>query len=323
MRVPRLSDLRSDRKNARTDGGTTVSRSRKLQSVTQSDFVRSLPYWLIPLLFMGFFVYGGIGWNLIISLTDYEGFAPAVYTDLDFEMYLKALTSEAFISAAWNTLVLLVGFTSISLVLGLGLAILLDRQLRFKEQIQTIYLLPMALSFVVTAQLWLWMYDYNSGLVNLLFDWVGIGRIHLIGNPQFVLAAITFALIWQFSGYAMIVFLAGLHAIPNDQFEAAATDGASSFRIYWRIIIPQLKSASVSAAVVLMIFALKTFTFIYAMFGTYLPPKGADILATLMVRQAFKYQNWAYAAAIATLLLLMALGVMAPYLYYQHRQGSL
>jgi glucose/mannose transport system permease protein len=214
-------------------------------------------------------------------------------------------------------------FTTICLILGLVLAILLDRQIRFKEKIQTIYLLPMALSFVVTAQFWLWMYDYNSGLVNLLLDWVGIGRIHLIGNPQFVLAAIVFALIWQFSGYTMIVYLAGLQSIPSEQFEAAATDGASTYRIYWRVIIPQLKSASVSAAVILMIFALKTFTFIYSMFGTYRPPKGADILATLMVRQAFMYQEWAYAAAIATLLLLMSLGVIGPYLYYQHRQGSL
>jgi glucose/mannose transport system permease protein len=306
-----------------TDGGTNVSRMDGLRGVSRSEFVRSMPYWLIPLVFTGFFVYGGIGWNVIISMTDYSGFATADYSNLDFEMYIQALTSETFIAAARNTFVLLVAFTVICLVFGLGLAILLDRQIRFKEQIQTIYLLPMALSFVVTAQFWLWMYDYNSGLVNLLLDWVGIGRVHLIGNPQFVLAAIGFALIWQFSGYTMIVYLAGLQSIPSDQFEAAATDGASTFRIYWRIIIPQLKSSSVSAAVVLMIFGLKTFTFIYSMFGTYRPPKGADILATLMVRQAFKFQEWAYAAAIATLLLLMSLGIIGPYLYYQHRQGSL
>lgn len=306
-----------------TDGGVNVERRGRLRRASRSEFVRSIPYWLIPLVFTGFFVYGGIGWNLIISLTDYTDFGTANYSALDFEMYFKALTSEAFLEAARNTFALLVAFTVICLVLGLGLAILLDRQIRFKETIQTIYLLPMALSFVVTAQFWLWMYDYNSGVVNLLLDWVGIGRIHLIGDPQFVLAAITFALIWQFSGYTMIVYLAGLQSIPSDQFEAAATDGASTFRIYWRVIIPQLKASSVSAAVILMIFGLKTFTFIYSMFGTYRPPEGSDILATLMVRQAFKLNNWAYAAAIATLLLLMSLVIIGPYLYYQHRQGSL
>jgi glucose/mannose transport system permease protein len=306
-----------------TDGGVNVDQPGRLRRASRSEFIRSMPYWLLPLVFTGFFVYGGIGWNLVISLTDYSGFGTASYSDLDFEMYIQAVTSPAVFDAARNTFVLLVAFTVICLVLGLGLAILLDRQIRFKETVQTIYLLPMALSFVVTAQFWLWMYDYNSGLVNLLLDWVGIGKIHLIGNPQFVLASITFALIWQFSGYTMIVYLAGLQSIPSDQFEAAATDGASTFRIYWKVIIPQLKSSSVSAAVILMIFGLKTFTFIYSMFGTYRPPKGSDILATLMVRQAFLLQKWSYAAAIATLLLLLSLGIIGPYLYYQHRQGSL
>ena len=261
--------------------------------------------------------------NVLVSLTDYTGFAAADYGSLDFEMYVQALTSPDVIRAARNTFVLLVGFTVVCLIFGLALAILLDRQIRFKEQIQTIYVLPMALSFVVTAQFWLWMYDYNSGVINIILDTLGLGRIQFIGNPQFVLASVIFALIWQFSGYTMVVYLSGLQSIPKDQFEAAATDGASTAKIYWRVIIPQLKSASVSAAVVLIIFALKAFTFLYSMFGTYRPPNGSDILATLMVRQAFKFQEWAYSAAIATLLLAMSLVVIGPYLYYQYQRGSL
>jgi glucose/mannose transport system permease protein len=316
----RLSNLREILPKWREQEATTAPR---LRSVLNGKFVRSMPYWFVPFVFMGLFVYGGIGWNVLVSLTDYAGFGTANYANLDFEMYRQALTDPAVITAARNTFALLVAFTTVSLVFGLGLAILLDRQIRYKEKIQTIYLLPMALSFVVTAQLWLWMYDYNSGLVNILLDWSGIGRLHLLGNPQFVLAAIIIALIWQFSGYTMIVYLSGLRSIPDDQFEAAATDGASTAHIYWRVIIPQLKSASVSAAVVLMVFALKAFTFLYSMFGTYRPPKGSDILATLMVRQAFKFQEWAYSAAIATLLLVMGLAVIAPYLYYQYQAGAL
>ena len=132
-----------------------------------------------------------------------------------------------------------------------------------------------------------------------------------------------FALIWQFSGYAMVVFLAGLQSLPDDQFEAARVDGASTFKTYWRVIIPQLKSSSVSAAVILLIFALKAFTFLYSMFGQYRVPQATDILATLMVREAFQLQNWAYSAAIATILLVMSLAIIAPYLHYQHKQGSL
>jgi glucose/mannose transport system permease protein len=296
----------------------------RLAAFSKSDFVRSFPFWFVPFSVMALGVYGGIGYNTLISLTDYEGFNQGPdFTQLDFEMYVQAMNDPWVWTTGKNTFVLLIVFTTVTMLLGLFLAIMLDRGIRFKEQIQTIYLLPMALSFVVTAQFWLWMYNVNNGLVNTLLGVVGLGPFNWIGNPDLVLGAVIFALIWQFSGYAMIVFLAGLQSLPDDQFEAAQVDGASILKTYWRVIIPQLKSSSVSAAVVLMIFALKAFTFLFSMFGQYRVPKATDILATLMVREAFKLQNWAYAAAIATILLLMALAVIAPYLHYQHKQGSL
>ena len=298
----------------------------RLEVFSKSDFARSFPYWFVPFSIMGLGVYGGIGYNTLISLTDYEGFnegpdfSPG---NLDLEMYVQTVNDPWVWTTSKNTFVLLIVFTTVTMVLGLFLAVMLDRGIRYKEKIQTIYLLPMALSFVVTAQFWLWMYNVNNGLINLLLGAVGLGPYNWIGDPSLVLGAVIFALIWQFSGYAMVVFLAGLQSIPDDQFEAAQVDGASVLRTYWRVIIPQLKSSSVSAAVVLVIFALKAFTFLFSMFGQYRVPKGTDILATLMVREAFKLQNWAYAAAIATILLLMALAVIAPYLHYQHKQGSL
>jgi glucose/mannose transport system permease protein len=296
----------------------------RLEKFSKSDFVRSFPYWFVPFSIMGLGVYGGIGYNTLISLTDYEGFNQGPdFTNLDFDMYVQAMNDPWVWTTGKNTFVLLIVFTTITMLLGLFLAIMLDRGIRFRETIQTIYLLPMALSFVVTAQFWLWMYNVNNGLVNMVFGVFGLGPFNWIGNPELVLAAVIFALIWQYSGYAMVVFLAGLQSIPDDQFEAAQVDGASVLKTYWRVIIPQLKSSSVSAAVVLVIFALKAFTFLFSMFGQYRVPKGTDILATLMVREAFKLQNWAYAAAIATILLVMALAVIAPYLHYQHRQGSL
>ncbi|MFB6081520.1 MAG: carbohydrate ABC transporter permease [Halanaeroarchaeum sp.] len=306
-----------------TDDGSGREAQRRLRRFWKSDFVRSLPYWFVPFLIMGVAVYGGIVWNFLLSLTDYQGFDEPSFQGLDLEMYVRALNDPAVYSTAQNTFVLLVAFTTLSLLLGLFLAVLFDRDIRQKGKFQTIYILPYALSFVVTAQIWLWTYNYNDGLANAFLGVFQLGPFNYVGNPDLILGAIIFALIWQFSGYAMVVFLAGLQSIPDAQYEAAMIDGASVWKTYWRVIIPQLKSSSVSAAVVLMIFALKAFTFLYAMFGQYRVPKGTDILATLMVREAFKYQNWAYASAIATILLGMALLVIAPYLYYQYRQGSL
>jgi len=296
----------------------------RLRRFSKSDFVRSFPYWFIPFSIMALGVYGGIGWNTLISFTDYEGVTQRPdFTNLDLDMYVQALQDPAVIVTTKNTFILMIVFTTVTMALGLFLAILLDREIRYREKIQTIYLLPMALSFVVTAQFWLWMYNVNNGLVNVVLGVFGLGSYNWIGNPNLVLWAVIFALIWQFSGYAMVVFLAGLQSLPDDQFEAARVDGASTFKTYWRVIIPQLKSSSVSAAVILLIFALKAFTFLYSMFGQYRVPQSTDILATLMVREAFQLQNWAFAAAVASILLVMSLAIIAPYLHYQHKQGSL
>jgi glucose/mannose transport system permease protein len=302
-------------------GGSPLARLAAMRR--RSDFLESAPFWLPWFLVAALFVYGAVGWNLVLSLTDYRRFGDVDYSSLDLEMYRRALESDAFISAAENTIALLAAFTVVCLLLGLVLAILLDRNIRFEDGFRNIYLLPMSLSFVVTAQFWLWMYNVENGIVNRVFGLVGLGPYDWIGNPELVLTAVIFALIWQFSGYTMVVYLAALRGIPTEHYEAAKVDGASTWKLYWRVIIPQLKNATISASVLLMVFALKAFDFLYSLVGGYRPPKGSDILATLMVREAFQNTNWAYGSAVAIVLFAMALVIIGPYLYYQFRQGVL
>ncbi len=297
------------------------------------DSIRSAPFWVPPVLLMGLFVYGAIIWNVVISLTNYQGYGNPTYGDLDFENYVVALTggtpewSTLTVDPIWNsaknTVVLLLAFVVLCLLLGLVLAILVDRKIRFENTFRTIYLLPMSLSFVVTAKFWLYMYNQESGVVNLVITSLGFDSVGIVQNPELKLAAVVFALIWQFSGYAMVVYLAGLRAIPDEHFEAARVDGASTLRMYWRVVIPQLRTATVSAMVVLMVFGLKAFDFLYSMYGGYQPGPSADILPTRMVREAYSNGNWSYGAAIAVLLFLMAIAIVAPYMYSQYRRGQL
>ncbi len=218
----------------------------------------------------------------------------------------------SFVAAFRNTVVLLVAFTVVSLVIGLVLAILVDQNIRFENTLRTIYLLPMALSFVVTAIFWSWMYNPSTGTINVVLSTIGLDFLTMdwIGDPRTRLAAIIFALTWQFSGYAMVVYLAGLRAIPDSHYEAAKVDGAGSLRMYWRVIVPQLSASTTSAAVVLMVFALKAFDFIFIMFGDN-PGRSADILAVMMFRVAFSRTQWAYGPRWRPSL-LMALSVVAP-----------
>ena len=317
-----------EHEDARTDGGTAAVGSEDdgasgFFGSLSRDFLGSLPFWLPPFALMGFFVYGAIGWNFGLSLVDVQQFNDPNYAQLDFQQYTRAFGDPSFISAAQNTAVLLVVFTLACLAVGLLVAILVDRHVRFENTFRTIYLLPMSLSFVVTAQFWLWLYNFDNGLVNVVTQALGLGKYKWISNPELALGAVVFALIWQFSGYAMVVYLAGLRAIPDEHYEAARVDGASTLKMYWRVIVPQLKGATISASVVLMVFALKAFDFLYALAGNYFPPKGTDILSTMMVRQAFSAGNRSYAAAIGIMLFLLALAIVAPYLTYQYRRGEL
>ena len=319
----------SSGESVRADGGT----AQRQQSLLDSDAVRSAPFWLPPFLLVGLFVYGAIIWNVVLSFTDFTGIGEPDYSSLDFENYVTAfnggtptwseLTVDPIWNSAINTVVLMVAFAVICLALGLLLAILVDQNIRFENTFRTIYLLPMSLSFVVTAKFWLYMYNVETGLINITLGFIGFGPVEIVQNPDLKLWAVAFALIWQFSGYAMVVYLAGLRAIPTAHFEAARVDGASTIRMYWRVVIPQLRTATVSALVVLTVFALKAFDFLFSMYSGYQPGPSADILATRMVREAYANQNWAYGSTIAVVLFLMALAIVAPYIYSQYKQGEL
>lgn len=316
------SERTSRERRVMTDGGTTEERST-LRRWLDSDIVQSSPFWLPPFLLMGFFVYAAIGWNLLLSLTEYSGFGDPDYSNLGLHNYRAMLDDPGMWAATRNTFVLLVGFTVVCLIVGLLLALLLDREIRFSRSFRTIYLLPFALSFIVTAQFWRWMYNVNNGIVNQFIGLFGIGPYNWLGSPKLVLGSVIFALVWQFSGYTMIIYLAALRSIPNDQYEAARVDGASTVRMYWRVIVPQLRPAMVSATVTLVLFALKAFDFLYATFDGYRPRRGADILATKMVRESFGRSEWAYGSSIALMLFVLSLGVIAPYLYNQYKRGNL
>jgi len=333
LTIPRRR--RTDSDGHRTDGGTATvePEAGSGTSVLDRESVRSAPFWLPPFLLVALFVCGAILWNVVLSLTNFTGLGSPDYGALDFENYFVAFTggtpewSSLSVDPIWNamqnTVVLMVGFTVVCLALGLVLAILVDQKIRFENTFRTIYLLPMSLSFVVTAKFWLYMYNVETGLVNIVLQAIGLGPVGIVQNPQLKLGAVAFALIWQFSGYAMIVYLAGLRAIPTSHFEAARVDGASTLRMYWRVIIPQLRTATVSALVVLTVFSLKAFDFLFSMYSGYQPGPSADILATRMVREAYSNGNWAYGSAIAVVLFLMALAVVASYIVSQYRRGQL
>jgi glucose/mannose transport system permease protein len=165
------------------------------------------------------------------------------------------------------------------------------------------------------------MYNPKEGVINTLLQKIGLGFLQpgWITDPNIALACVVLAIVWQFSGYTMLIFSAGIKSIPESQVMAAEVDGATGLNLYRRVVIPQLKTSVLSAFVVLMIFALKVFDFIYVLTGGG-PGYSTYVVSLLMFRDTFRMDQYAYGAAMATLLFLLALLIVVPYLYLSSRR---
>ena len=284
------------------------------------DRMVTLLFLLLSLVLVGHFVYVCIGWNVVVSLSDWKGLTPS-YNIVGFDQYSSLFHDSLFRTSLKNNLILILLFVPSSLFLGLFLAILLDLKVRGESVFRSIYLLPFALSFVITATLWRWMYYPTEGVIDILLEKIGLGFLKLgwITDPNIAIYGIVLAITWQFSGYTMLIFLAGIRSIPRSQIMAAEVDGASGFNLYRRIIIPQLKAPALSAFVVLMVFALKAFDFIFVL-NKGGPGYSTYVLALMMYRETFGMTHFAYGAAVATILFLLALAIVVPYLYLSFRR---
>jgi len=271
---------------------------------------------------VGYFVYVSIIWNLVVSVSDWKGLRPS-YNFSGFGEYLDLMDDTKFRTSLTNNIMLILLFVPMSLVLGLFMAILLDQHLKYEGFFRTIFLLPFTLSFVVTAYLWRWMYNPKQGVINMLLRNSGLGFLaqDWVTNPDLVMYSIVFALLWQFSGYVMLIFLAGIRSIPETQINAAKLDGASGFYLYRRVIIPQIKSSSFTAFVILMVFALKAFDFIFILTGGG-PGYSSEILSLTMYEEAFAITNFTTGSAIATIMFFLVMLIVLPYLHITYRRKN-
>jgi glucose/mannose transport system permease protein len=261
-----------------------------------------------------FFVYGLIGWNVLLSFTESKGLIIS-YEFAGLQQYEKAVKDPVFYVALRNNMLLISLFIPGSICLGLVIAMLLDIVGgKVESALRALFLLPFSLSFVVTAAMWAWMYNYTFGVANTLLSLLFRGlRVNWLGDPNIAILSIILALVWQFSGYTALLFSAGIKSIPAEQLEAAKVDGASTLQVYFHVIVPQLKPWVLSAFVVLMVFALKAFDFIYVLTNGG-PGVSTYVLALLMYRRAFFETDFPYGAALATILLSVVVAVVVPYL---------
>lgn len=218
------------------------------------------------------------------------------------ENFTWALTSEAFYTALWNTFVWVFGSVSIEMVLGLGLALLLNKSFAFRGVARAIILAPYLVPTVVAVLTWRYMFHDIVGIINA--GLISIGAIDKpllwLNSQSLAMLSVILVGVWKFFPFAVIALLGILQAIPQEQYEAAQIDGASSFQQFWRITLPYVMPVFLLTALLRTIWTFHKFEIIYLMTGGG-PLDATTTLPILVYLKAFTDFEFGRAAAVAIL----------------------
>jgi glucose/mannose transport system permease protein len=278
---------------------------------------------LLPsMIAVAIFVYGFIGWSVRVSLSQWKGLLPD-YTWAGLSQYTYLFHDARFMIDVRNTAVFTVGLIAGCLILGLGLAILLDQKLKGESIFRSIFLFPMSISFIASGVVWGWLMNPATGSritgINLIFKSLGldflISKWHSTPMP-WGMAFTVIPAVWQLSGFTMALYLGGIRSISEDIREAARVDGATEFQIYRYIILPMLQPVTLSAVIILGHMSLKIFDLIVALGHKDLR---LDVPGIYMWTTTFDGTNYAQGAAIGILMLVSVAVLVVPYLVQNMR----
>jgi glucose/mannose transport system permease protein len=267
------------------------------------------------------FVYGFIGWTFYISMTDWKS-SVVDFTFVGLKNWTRLVNERRFQMDLRNLLFYAIGFMSQCLVIGFALASLLDQKIKGEALFRTLFIFPFAVSGIVTGVTWNWLMQPATG-INLLFAKIGMGwfRPNWASDINYGIWAVTIAAAWQFSGYVMALYLAGLRGIPNELREAAAIDGAGTFAIYRYIIIPLLMPVTFTAIVLTGMNSLRVFDIVAALGGPG-PGNSIDTLALNMFQTTFGQYRFSLGAALGSVMLILAIFLVVPYLMSMQRESE-
>ena len=259
------------------------------------------------------FVYGFILWTLYISFTKSKILPNYKFWGID--QYFRLWSMDRWHVSVSNLFIYTSLFLILCILIGIVLAILLDQKIRAEGFLRTIYLYPMALSFIVTGTAWKWILNptlgiekffIDIGFENFTFDW--------LITPGMSIYTIVIAGVWQSSGFIMAIFLAGLRSVDDEIIKAAKIDGASLVSVYTKIILPMMRPVFMSAIVILVHLAIKSYDLVIALTAGG-PGISSDMPAVFMTQMAFHRSEIGLASASAIMMFLTVSAIVVPYLY--------
>lgn len=263
-------------------------------------------------------MYGFIIWTAFLSFTK-SRMLPQ-WDFVGWDQYERLFNNPRWLVAIDNLGIFTLLFIGVSLTLGLLLAIFLDRNIRSEGIIRSIYLYPMAVSFIVTGTAWKWILNPGLGIEKLVHD-LGFTdfQFRWLVDSDMAIYTLVIAAVWQSSGFVMAMFLAGLRGVDDNIVKAAEMDGASAMRTYWHIILPIMRPVFFSAIIILTHIAIKSFDLVQALTGGG-PGYSSDLPANFMYTFAFNRAQMGLGAASAMVMLFSVLAIIVPFLYSELRE---
>jgi multiple sugar transport system permease protein len=269
---------------------------------------------IIPLIIYLVWVIGPMFYTFYLSLTDWDGLTTPAFIGL--QNYQKLFEDKVFYISLFNNLKWLIAFITIPVVLGLALAMVLNRAIPGEKFFKMSFYMPMVLALVVSGLIWGWMFHPAGGLINNFLVATGIMEKGpgWLSDRDLVLWSIILVAIWRQVGYVMVLYLAGLKSINPQLLEAATVDGATGWQTFWRIILPLLMPVTVIVFVISVIDSLRAFDLVSVMTRGG-PANASSVLANFMYIESFNNYKMGYGASIAVILFFLSLIFIFIYLW--------
>ncbi|MGN8026879.1 carbohydrate ABC transporter permease [Microbacterium sp. 22242] len=241
----------------------------------------------------------------VLAFMNWDAYNPPTFAG--FKNFIRLFGDQNFHVALGNTLLYAIGHVPLTLVCSLGLAILLNQKLRGIAFFRVAIFFPYITSLVAIAIVWNMLFDPVNGPINQLLHLLGIANPPgWTSSTGWALPAVIITSVWRDMGYYMVLFLAGLQAIPQEYYEAAAMDGAGRWRTFWNITLPSLRPTTFLVLVLLSVSSFKVFDLIFVMTGGG-PGRATLVLSQLIYQDGILNGQFGYSSAISLVLFLIVL----------------
>jgi multiple sugar transport system permease protein len=248
-----------------------------------------------------------LGFSLYMSFQNWDLFRPAKFVGL--ANYRSLFTGDPLFSIALrNSVVYTVGTVAPTVLISLAVAGVLNRKIKGINFFRTVVFLPLAVSSVVMAVVWQFVFNTNNGLLNIMLGWIGIRPIPWLVDPKWAMASLCMVSIWRSVPFATVILLAAMQGVPDTLYEAARLDGAGELRQFVSITVPLIRAAVSFVVVISIIHAFQAFDLVYVLTGRNGGPETATyVLGIMLFQHAFAFLEFGYASALAWVMFAILL----------------